>query len=294
MELIEILRQSPAAFAAAALVVGLLVGSFLNVVIHRLPKMMDAALASDCALLANPQAEPPQAPTYNLVTPRSACPACRAPIGALQNVPVVSWLVLRGRCAYCDEQISARYPLVEATTAVLFAALTARIGLTLALPAYLYLAAISITLVMIAADEMRLPDSLVLPSYALAVLMLMPAGAGVGEWAPAERALTGLVALSALYFALTLAYPGILSLADVKLAGLLGLYLGWMSWAALAVGAVAGLLIGALSGAIRRLVHQYGREASLAIGRHMIIATGLALFLVVPVTHLCASVVALA
>jgi len=124
--------------------------------------------------------------------------------------------------------------------------------------------------------------------------MLMPAGAGVGEWAPAERALAGLVALSALYFALTLAYPGILSLADVKLAGLLGLYLGWMSWAALAVGAVAGLLIGALSGAIRRLVHQYGREARLAIGRHMIIATGLALFLVVPVTHLCASVVALA
>ena len=251
-------------------VLGLAIGSFLNVVIYRVPR------------------------EQSVLFPPSRCPHCETRIKARHNVPVMSWLVLRGRCAYCDEPISARYPLVEATTAVLFAALTARIGLTLALPAYLYLAAISITLVMIAADEMRLPDSLVLPSYALAVLMLMPAGAGVGEWAPAERALTGLVALSALYFALTLAYPGILSLADVKLAGLLGLYLGWMSWAALAVGAVAGLLIGALSGAIRRLVHQYGREASLAIGRHMIIATGLALFLVVPVTHLCASVVALA
>ena len=247
---------------------GLAIGSFLNVVIYRMPR------------------------EQSIMFPASRCPGCETKLKRRHNVPVLSWLALRGKCAYCREPISPRYPLVEAATAALFVAVTLRFGLSMALPAYLYLAAISITLAVIAADNMRLPDTLVLPSYVLAVLLLMPAGAGIGDWHPAARAFAGMAALSAIYFALTLAYPTTLNLADVKLAGLLGLYLGWMSWAALLVGTLGGLVIGALGGGVRIALQQSGRGARLTVGPCMVVATGLAVFVTVPVTTWYASVLA--
>lgn len=256
--------------AALVGLLGLAVGSFLNVVIYRVPR------------------------DESIISPPSRCPHCETRLKRRHNVPLLSWLALRGKCAYCSDPISARYPLVEAVTAILFVALTLRFGLSMALPAYLYLAAISVTLTMIASDDLRLPDTIVLPSYVLAVLLLMPAGAGVGDWYPAARALAGMTALCAIYFALTLAYPTALNFADVKLAGLLGLYLGWLSWAAILVGAFGGLLIGALAAGFGMARQHGGRSARAAVGPCMIVATGLALFVTVPVTTWYASLLAVA
>src|SRR5258708_6173768 len=111
MEMLDVLQKSPAVLMVPGALLGLWVGSLLNVVIHRLPKMMQAQWREECGALDG--REPPLGETYNLFTPRSACPQCKAPISALQNVPVVSWLVLRAKCANCKAPISARYPLVE-------------------------------------------------------------------------------------------------------------------------------------------------------------------------------------
>ncbi|TAM92590.1 MAG: prepilin peptidase [Jatrophihabitans sp.] len=238
---------------------GLLIGSFLNVVIYRVPR------------------------AESIVHPGSHCPTCANPLKGRHNVPVLSWIALRGRCAYCAARISARYPLVEIGTATLFVAVTVRFGLSAALPAYLYLAAIGITLAMIDFDVHRLPDTLVLPSYVVAVLLLMPAGAVTGDGQTALRALAGMVAVAAIYFALVVAYPYALGAGDVKLAGLLGLYLGWMSWSAVIIGAVGGLAILAVGGAFRSLAGAR-RHGLLALAPAMVCATILTLFVAVPIT----------
>ena len=116
------------------------------------------------------------------------------------------------------------------------------------LPAYLYLAAIGVTLAMIDFDVRRLPDSIVLPSYVVSVLLLMPAGAVTGDWWVAARALLGMAALWIIYFVLALAYPNGMGFGDVKLAGLLGLYLGWLGWGALLIGGFGAFVIGGLGG----------------------------------------------
>lgn len=262
----------PAVLATGLL--GLAIGSFLNVVIHRVPR------------------------DESLVEPGSRCPTCATPIKARHNVPVVSWLLLRGRCAYCAAPISARYPLVEAGTAALFMAITLRFGLSLQLPAYLYLAAIGVTLAMIDFDVRRLPDSIVLPSYVVSVLLLMPAGAVEVDWWPAARALCGMAALWAVYFALALAYPSGLGFGDVKLAGLLGLYLGWLSWNAVLLGAFGGFLVSGVGGAALLATGRGTRpgpqQAVLPLGPCLIAASGLAVFVAAPIGEWYGSLLAIA
>src|SRR5579862_4336194 len=129
MVLLDALAASPTFFILAALVVGLLVGSFLNVVIYRLPVMLEREWRAQCAELAQASDaksdaaagadNPTAAPRFNLIVPRSSCPKCKAPVTALQNIPVLSYLFLRGRCAGCGTRISVRYPLIEALTGVL-------------------------------------------------------------------------------------------------------------------------------------------------------------------------------
>lgn len=240
-------------------VLGLAIGSFLNVVIYRVPR------------------------AESIVFPASHCPSCENTLKRRHNVPVLSWLVLRGRCAFCETRISARYPMVELGTAALFVALTLRFGLSAALPAYLYFAAIGIALAMIDFELRRLPDTIVLPSYVIAVLLLMPAGAVTGEWQTAIRAFAGMAAVAAIYFALSIAYPYALGTGDVKLAGLLGLYLGWLSWSAVMIGAFGGLAIAALGGTLHRLTGA-PRRGVLALAPSMVSAAVLALFVAVPVT----------
>src|SRR3954469_5762473 len=156
MELLDTLAKYPMLFIGCCTVLGLLIGSFLNVVIYRLPVMMDNELRDECAELAEATAPPPlpdvrveasaeppvdaeaAAPEtlterparqpFNLVVPRSACPQCRAPITALQNVPVISWIALGGRCANCRAPISARYPAVELLTGIASGLVAWRLG----------------------------------------------------------------------------------------------------------------------------------------------------------------------
>ena len=198
---------------------GLLVGSFLNVVVWRVPR------------------------GESVVHPPSACPACGAAVRPADNVPVLSWLLLRGRCRDCSAPISPRYPLVELGTAVLFAVMALRFGLDPVLPAYLYLAAVGLALALIDLDCKRLPDALTLPSYPV-VAALLALGAVLGsDSGQLVRALLGGLAMYALYFALCFAYPAGMGFGDVKLAGVLGMATAWLGWGAWTVGVFLGFLL---------------------------------------------------
>ncbi|TFH69547.1 prepilin peptidase [Cellulomonas sp. HD19AZ1] len=233
---------------------GLGVGSFLNVVIWRVPR------------------------DESVVRPPSACPSCGRPIAWYDNVPVVSWLVLRARCRRCGARISARYPAVEAVTGALFVGTAAVVGWNLALPAFLYLAAISVALAVIDVDVRRLPDAIVLPSYPVAGALL-----ALGAWTPGVgydggavlRAAVGGAALFALYLVLVLAKPGGMGLGDLKLAGVLGLYLGWVGWGALAVGTFAAFLLGGVFGLVLMAVGRAGRKSQVPFGPWMLVGAAL-------------------
>jgi leader peptidase (prepilin peptidase)/N-methyltransferase len=239
-------------------VLGLAVGSFLNVVIHRVPR------------------------GASLLRPRSRCLECASPIRPAHNVPVLSWLALRGRCAACRAPISPRYPLVEAGTALLFVAVTARLGVTVALPAYLYLAAVGVALAMIDLDVRRLPDRIVLPSYAVGAALLIPAVAARGDWGAALRAVSAMAALWVFYYAL--AIFGGMGFGDVKLAGLLGLYLGWLGWGSVLVGTFAAFLLGGVVGVALMLARRAGRRTAIPFGPAMLAGALLALFAAEPIT----------
>lgn len=238
---------------------GLLVGSFLNILIYRLPR------------------------GESLVGSGSHCPRCATELRPWHNVPILSWLALRGRCAYCRAPIGVRYPLVEAGTALLFVAITWRFGMSAQLPAYLYLAAIGVALVVIDFDVRVLPDSILLPSYVVGALLLAPAGAAGSGWWTAERALVGMVGLLALFFCLALAYPRFVQFGDAKLAGLVGLYLGSMSWTALMLGTAAALLM-ALFGARTVAWRDAGSAAVIVpVGVSLVLGAAVMLFVAAPV-----------
>jgi leader peptidase (prepilin peptidase)/N-methyltransferase len=242
-----------------AAVLGLIIGSFLNVVIVRVP-----AGAS-------------------VVRPRSACPACDQPIGERDNIPVLSWLLLRGRARCCGEPISGRYPLVEAGTAVAFAAVAAWAGLSARLPALLYLAAISIALTMIDLELRRLPNAIVLPSYPIAAVLLTVAALAEDDPGRLLSAAIGAASLYAFYFLLWLVYPKGMGFGDVKLAGVLGLYLGWFGWEYAVCGAFFGFLLGGVVGVILMALGRAGRKTQIPFGPYMIVGAWLALAWATPV-----------
>jgi leader peptidase (prepilin peptidase)/N-methyltransferase len=238
----------------AIALLGLAIGSFLNVVIYRVPR------------------------DISLVRPASSCPDCNSPVKPRHNVPVLGWLILRGRCHDCRLPISARYPLIEAATALLFVAVTAHFGVTPELPAYLYLAAVAIALAAIDFDVRRLPDSIVLPSYVVGVLLLVPAVVLDSNWSAAVRGLLAMAALFAVYFALWLSYPGGMGFGDVKLAGLIGLYLGFLGWGSVFVGTFVAFLLGAIVGIALLLARRASRKSSVPFGPFMLAGAFLALF----------------
>jgi leader peptidase (prepilin peptidase)/N-methyltransferase len=245
----------------AVALVGLIIGSFLNVVIVRVPA------------------------GKSIVRPRSACPACGAPIGERDNIPVLSWLLLRGRARCCGEPISWRYPLVEAGTAAVFGGVAAWVGLSWLLPALLYFAAISIALTMIDLELKRLPNAIVLPSYPAAAALLVLASLGTGEWHRLLGAAIGCAALYVFYFVLVLIYPRGMGFGDVKLAGVLGLYLGWFGWEYTVVGAFFGFLLGGLVGLVLMVLGRAGRKTAIPFGPSMIVGAWLALVVAAPVTN---------
>jgi leader peptidase (prepilin peptidase)/N-methyltransferase len=228
-------------------VIGLVIGSFLNVVIWRVPRGESVA------------------------HPASRCPQCEHPIRPRDNVPVLSWLALRGRCRDCAARISARYPGVELATGLLFAVMAWRFGVSWELPAYLYLVAISVALALIDIDVHRLPNAIVLPSYGVAaVLLLLPAMLD-HRWDDYLRALAGGAVLFAVYFLLVLIHPAGMGFGDVKLAGVLGAYLGWLGWGVLAVGGFLGFLLGGVYGGVLMLTGRAGRKSAIPFGPFMLL-----------------------
>ena len=226
---------------------GLLLGSFLNVVIHRVPAGL------------------------SVITPRSSCPTCFTQIRSRDNIPVFSWILLRGRCRDCSAPISTRYPTVELVTAVLFGLLAWWFGFVGVLPILLYLAAIGVALFMIDLDHQRLPDAIVLPAYGAVVAGLVLAGLIDGDW-PWIRSL----ASAAIWFFM-FAIPWFatagrgMGFGDVKLAPLLGAVLGWLGWGASLVGLMAGFFFGAVVGVLLIAAAKAGRKSRVPYGPFMLI-----------------------
>ena len=236
---------------------GLVVGSFLNVVIHRVPD------------------------NQSLVRPGSHCPHCGAAIRNRHNVPVLGWLVLGGKCADCKAPISIRYPLVEVLTAALFVAVAARFGLSWDLPAYLYFAAIAIALTMIDLDRFRLPDAIVWPSYYVAVALLVPAALLTGQGAAVFRGFAAAVAMWVLFLFIRLLGP--MGWGDIKLAPLLGFYLGWLGWGAVAVGTFAAFLLGGVVGVALLLARVAKGKTRVPFGPYMLAGAFVAVFAAAPI-----------
>ena len=230
-------------------VVGLTIGSFLNVVVWRVPR------------------------GESVVNPPSACPRCGKAIRPRDNVPVLGWLALRGRCRDCGEPISARYPLVEAGTAVLFAVMAVRFGADAALPAYLYLVAVGLALALIDLDVQRLPDALTLPSYPVALVLLGGAAVFDGTADALVRAVVGGAAMFTFYFAVWFVAPRGMGYGDVKLSGLLGIYLGWISYGALAAGFFLAFLLGGVVSVGLVLFRDAGRKTKVPFGPFMLLGT---------------------
>lgn len=244
----------PPALLLLAGLLGLVIGSFLNVLVYRLPAGIP-------------------------LTRQSRCPHCEAPVRWWQNVPVGAWFALRGRCASCRGPISWRYPLVEAATAAAFVAVarlaitrsTASPAATLVLAlAFCYLASISIALTLLDLDTRRLPRVIVAPSYLVALLLFTLACLLGVDWGNLLRALTGMVLLYTGYLLLRLIRPEAMGGGDVRLAGLLGLHLGWLGWAPLAVGAFAAFLLGGVFGSVLIALHRAERSTAMPFGGWMI------------------------
>ena len=268
MEIFQPVADIPALFIACTVLLGLLVGSFLNVVIYRLPVMMDNELRAECAALSNPDAPPP--PTYNLVTPRSACPHCKAPITALQNIPVVSWLALGRRCANCKTPISARYPLVELFTGVASGLIAWRFGFgTLALAALFFTWSL-VALTMIDFDTQLLPDSLTYPLLWVGLLLSTtnPVWApGAAPVTPADSivgAMCGYLSLWSVYwiFKLLTKKEG-MGYGDFKLFAAFG---AWFGWRMLLPIILFASLVGSVVGVYLLYRQRKGLETAIAFG----------------------------
>jgi leader peptidase (prepilin peptidase) / N-methyltransferase len=251
---------------AAAALLGLLVGSFLNVVIWRVPR------------------------GESVVSPRSRCPQCGHEIRGRDNVPVVSWLLLHARCRDCGAHVSARYPLVELATAVLFGLLAWHFGLHVVLIAFLYLGAVAIALAAIDIDLHKLPDALTLPSYPVAAVLLTAGALAAHEPFDLVRTAIGGVALFAFYAVLWFVYPRGMGLGDVKLAGVLGMYLGYLGWGTLAVGAFLGFALGAVVGVSLMATGRATRKSKIPFGPFMLSGALVAVFVGARLAHAYVSI----
>lgn len=266
--------SEPVWFAGSVFVLGLVVGSFLNVVIYRLPIILEREWRSQATDLLRPADEAAPAATpaerFTLSAPRSACPKCKAPITAMQNIPVVSWLVLRGRCASCKAKISARYPVVELATGILSAWVAWHFGFGAPAACALLVTWALIALTGIDIDHQLLPDNITLPLMWAGLVAAVAFGPTPGVAVPVSPkdaiigATAGYVSLWLVFhaFKLVTGKEG-MGYGDFKLFAALGAWLGWKVLPVVivlsaATGAVLGILMIAFQGRDRRAPMPFG------------------------------------
>lgn len=266
----------PATLAVVCALFGLLIGSFLNVVIHRLPLMMERDWRSQCAELTGQNGQqPPAAEPLSLVKPRSRCPHCGHRIGALENIPILSYLLQKGRCKGCGKSISPRYPLVEAITAVLFSYAAWRFGFTLAGAGAMLFIAAMIALTCIDFDTQLLPDDITLPLVWAGLLINLN-----GSFATLTNAVigaaAGYLALWLVYWAFKLATgkEG-MGYGDFKLLAAIG---AWFGWQMLPLVILASSLVGAIVGIALIVLARHGRNVPIPFGPYLAAAGIIALF----------------
>lgn len=233
---------------------GLIAGSFVNVVAYRVPKGM------------------------SVVAPRSACPRCGHEIRWHDNIPVVSWLLLRGRCRDCRGQISPRYPIVEVSTAVLYAAMPFAIGVSWVLPAYLWFIGVTVALALTDVDHKLIPNKILYPgtlvgAVLLAVGSVLDRGAG-----SLPRALAGAVVYFGALFAIALVARGGFGFGDVKLGFLLGMFTGYLGWGQIAVAGIGSFLVGGALSVILLITRIRGRKDYIPFGPSMVVAAYVAIW----------------
>lgn len=271
-EALELLRTEPPLWIGFSVLLGLMIGSFLNVVVHRLPRMMEREWVAQCAELSATEQDPQ--PAFNLAKPRSHCPSCRAQITALQNLPLVSWLALRGRCAHCGIAIPMRYPLVEAATSAMAGFLAWHYGFGPAAALAFAFCATLLALALIDFDTQLLPDGLTLP--------LLWAGLLVNIWgvfAPLQEAVVGAIAG---YLSLWTVYWGFklvtgkegMGYGDFKLLAAIG---AWLGWQALPLVILLSSLAGAVIGIVLIVAARMGRGVPMPFGPYLVIAGVVAL-----------------
>ena len=260
----ELLHAEPALFTGLVFLFSLLVGSFLNVVIHRLPKMMEAEWQAQCAELRGET--PAESTPYNLAVPRSACPQCGHRITALENLPLLSWLWLRGRCSACSAPIGARYPLVELLTALLSAAVAWKWGVSVQTLGALLLVWTLVALAFIDLDTTLLPDSLTLPLLWLGLLFNLG-----GHFASLPDAVIGAIAgygvLWSVYwlFKLVTGKDG-MGYGDFKLLAALG---AWLGWQMLPVTLLLSSVVGAAIGIAMIVLVKHDRRMPIPFGPYL-------------------------
>ena len=283
MPLIQALQNQAVTLAAVCGLVGLIVGSFLNVVIHRLPKMLERDWDGQAADLLDEKdlvevakkLRVGNAQRYNLMTPASTCPHCSHKIRAYENIPVVSFVFLRGRCASCKAPIGIRYPIVEAISGILSAYIGWRFGWTLAMTGALIFAWALIALTVIDIDTQLLPDDITLPLLWLGLLVNLNNG-----FAPLSSAVIGAIAgylsLWAVYwlFKLATGKEG-MGYGDFKLLAAIG---AWLGWKMLAIVILLSSLVGAVVGIALIVFTRHGRNTPIPFGPYLAAAGLIALF----------------
>lgn len=266
----------PLVFVALATLLGLLVGSFLNVVIHRLPIMMQNEWRTQAEEIVHAANETTKTnkPTYNLVVPRSACPKCGHQITAIENIPIISYLALRGRCRQCQTPISARYPVVEAITGILSGLVAWHFGFGIAALSALVLLWGLIALTFIDSDTQFLPDSITLPLLWLGLIVNINAtftdlqSAVIG-------AVLGYMILWGVYWAFKLVTKKEgMGYGDFKLLAAIGAWLGWQS---LPLVILFSSVVGAIVGIILIVLSRMGRSIPIPFGPYLAMAGFIAL-----------------
>ncbi|MEE4191181.1 MAG: A24 family peptidase [Halieaceae bacterium] len=274
MEIVAALNQQPLLLYVFLLLLGMTVGSFLNVVIYRIPAMIEREEHAYCTALLE-GGEPPEQEPFNLATPGSRCPHCGHAIRPWENIPVISWLLLRGRCSSCQAGISIRYPLIEASCGALTVLLGLQFGgLSAALGMALLFTWALLALTMIDIDTMLLPDAITLPLMWLGLLVNL-----FGLFAPLQDAVIGAMAgygvLWSVFwlFKLFTGKEG-MGYGDFKLLAALG---AWLGWQALPMIILLSSFVGAVLGILVMALQKRGKDVPIPFGPYLAIAGWIAL-----------------